>query len=265
MLVDLHIVCYRAILSRQLKIARLVTTASKLADSNTTKGPTPTSASFNIKLRQGLQFFMWFLLKASFCVASLTLNAKKSNGSRGIQTSDYPDPYKTVTARQEFVDLYDLSEVPRIERATPHNAEQPVDCTKLNSDTCSWGCGGCIRSSEIRSCPNQKHWGLSFADGPSSVTKQLLDDLKAAKVNATFFVTGGQSIQFQTQLRDTHAAGHQICILNWSHRALTSMSTEVVVAHLPCGWSMRLQEFDQIALDLPLATLMIAFGQFSWQ
>ena len=144
----------------------------------------------------------------------------------------YPAPYQSVTARADFVALYDLSKVPNTVQATPFNNAGPVECTSRNQNTCSWSCSGCLKSSEFLSCPNKQHWGLTFDDGPSFATTQLLKDLKAAQVNATFFVTGGQSLQFPEQLKNAHAAGHQICIHTWSHRAMTSMTNAVVVTDL---------------------------------
>jgi peptidoglycan/xylan/chitin deacetylase (PgdA/CDA1 family) len=60
-----------------------------------------------------------------------------------------------------------------------------------------------------------KHVALTFDDGPSFETAQVLQTLAEANVTATFFVSGGirshtAGAEKTTWLGDVHAAGHQI-------------------------------------------------------
>ena len=48
---------------------------------------------------------------------------------------------------------------------------------------------------------------------------------------------GSQIVQFPDQLKQAFDQGHQICIHTWAHRALTSMTTAVVVTDLE--WTLR--------------------------
>lgn len=54
--------------------------------------------------------------------------------------------------------------------------------------TCWWTCGGCVRPTDISSCPQKDTWGVSYDDGPSDYTAKLLDFLNDEKLKATFFV-----------------------------------------------------------------------------
>lgn len=54
--------------------------------------------------------------------------------------------------------------------------------------TCWWTCGGCTRPTDISTCPTKNTWGVSYDDGPSDYTPELLDELNNRKLHATFYV-----------------------------------------------------------------------------
>ncbi len=58
---------------------------------------------------------------------------------------------------------------------------------------------------------------LTFDDGPSANTDQILDILERYGVKATFFVVGRTGEADQQRLRDIVAAGHTLGIHSWSH------------------------------------------------
>lgn len=64
---------------------------------------------------------------------------------------------------------------------------------------------------------NQKNCYLTFDDGPSSVTPQILDVLKQYKVKATFFVTGKQAKNNPETLKEIYKNGHSIGNHSYSH------------------------------------------------
>lgn len=69
--------------------------------------------------------------------------------------------------------------------------------------------------------------------GPTASTPKVLALLaQNNNLKGTFFVIGSQVIVYPDNLLATYNAGHQIAIHTWSHRALTTMTTEVVVAEL---------------------------------
>lgn len=69
---------------------------------------------------------------------------------------------------------------------------------------------------------------LTFDDGPSVYTSQLLDILKENKVKATFFVLGkSANVQKKTLLR-TFQEGHQIGNHSWDHKDLKKLSKAAI-------------------------------------
>ncbi|MGC5051237.1 polysaccharide deacetylase family protein [Micromonospora sp. DT48] len=59
---------------------------------------------------------------------------------------------------------------------------------------------------------------LTFDDGPSPAwTPKVLDQLKAAKVKATFCVVGSQVRKHPALLRRIVREGHQLCNHSWNH------------------------------------------------
>lgn len=78
--------------------------------------------------------------------------------------------------------------------------EDPITATSADVDT-----GG------------QKYAYLTFDDGPSTLTPQILDVLKAKGVNATFFVTGQDGDQYADILRRTVDEGNLIALHTYSH------------------------------------------------
>lgn len=67
---------------------------------------------------------------------------------------------------------------------------------------------------------------LTFDDGPSIYTPQLLDMLEAYKIPATFFILGQQAQRYPDTVRRILAEGHEIGSHSWSHPNLRKLSTE---------------------------------------
>ncbi|KAG0258109.1 hypothetical protein BG011_003540 [Mortierella polycephala] len=68
---------------------------------------------------------------------------------------------------------------------------------------------------------------LTFDDGPSNYTNELLDILARKKVKATFFINGqnGNSIMaHKAVIERMHKDGHQIASHTWSHQDLATLS-----------------------------------------
>ncbi|KAJ1332319.1 hypothetical protein BSLG_008624 [Batrachochytrium salamandrivorans] len=85
---------------------------------------------------------------------------------------------------------------------------------------------------DIIACPGAKDWGLTYDDGPSALTPQVLDVLKDLNVKATFFVVGWQVLQFQDILLRAYQEGHQIALHSWSHQNLPSISMDAAIAEV---------------------------------
>ena len=104
---------------------------------------------------------------------------------------------------------------------------------------CWWTCDDahCERTTDITSCPEKGHWGLTYDDGPSPSTPRLLTALQKNNLLATFFVVGSRVVSRPQMLQSTHMLGHQISAHTWAHPSLTTLSNEGVVAEL--GWSRK--------------------------
>ncbi|KAG0149565.1 hypothetical protein CROQUDRAFT_28664, partial [Cronartium quercuum f. sp. fusiforme G11] len=118
---------------------------------------------------------------------------------------------------------------------TTYNAEA---ITKAGADgNCWWTCSGCTRDTDISSCPNKGTWGVTFDDGPSPYTPNILQYLDQHKIKATFFVVGSRAISQPQILQAEYMALHQTCLHTWSHTSLTTLTNEEVVAEF--AWSMK--------------------------
>ncbi|RVX69783.1 hypothetical protein B0A52_06428 [Exophiala mesophila] len=85
----------------------------------------------------------------------------------------------------------------------------------------------------IRTCQVPRLLGLSFDDGPSENTADLLDVLQDYNVRATFFVTGvsggkgaiDQTDQWRELILRMVDEGHQVASHTWSHRNLNNLTS----------------------------------------
>jgi len=100
-----------------------------------------------------------------------------------------------------------------------------------------WTCGGHTRVTDIVACPDKFTWGVSFDDGPSAYTQTLLNYLDEKDISATFFVVGSRVIERPNIVIEEYMKGHEISVHTWSHRPLTSLTNEQVVAEL--GWTRK--------------------------
>ncbi|KAF8845053.1 carbohydrate esterase family 4 protein [Paxillus ammoniavirescens] len=95
-----------------------------------------------------------------------------------------------------------------------------------------WTCGGYTRDTDITACPDKLTWGVSFDDGPGFYSTELLDYLSSKNLTSTFFVVGSRVIERPQVLVEEYMSGHEIAVHTWSHRPLTMLTTEQVVAEL---------------------------------
>jgi peptidoglycan/xylan/chitin deacetylase (PgdA/CDA1 family) len=90
----------------------------------------------------------------------------------------------------------------------------------------------------VTTCPTHGQWGLTYDDGPSWYTPNLLQYLDQQNLKATMFVVGSRAISYPHLLQNEYMAGHQIAVHTWSHHYLTSMTNEQIIAEL--GWSRKI-------------------------
>jgi peptidoglycan/xylan/chitin deacetylase (PgdA/CDA1 family) len=73
---------------------------------------------------------------------------------------------------------------------------------------------------------------LTYDDGPSQYTAQLLDTLKEKGVKATFFITGYGAAQYPEMLERIHEEGHTLAVHTTSHANMTGLSREEMLADI---------------------------------
>ncbi|KAJ6620594.1 hypothetical protein B0H10DRAFT_2020993 [Mycena sp. CBHHK59/15] len=151
----------------------------------------------------------------------------------------WPDMDKPIDATsaqvQEWMKELDGYNIPDLAPTTDGSC---VNDTAAAADAESrgwWTCGGYTRDTDIVACPDKMTWGVSFDDGPSPYTPNLLSYLAEKDIGATFFVVGSRVIEYPDILINEYMAGHEISVHTWSHPHLTSLSNAQIVAEL--GWT----------------------------
>jgi len=78
----------------------------------------------------------------------------------------------------------------------------------------------------------KKTVALTFDDGPSDYTKDILDLLDEHKVSATFFVIGNKALIYKETLMNIVAKGNEIGNHTYSHPWLTHLSVNETILEL---------------------------------
>ncbi|KAG9078174.1 chitin deacetylase [Ceratobasidium sp. 370] len=129
--------------------------------------------------------------------------------------------------------------IPSVAQTSAGGCSDPANAAALANATaqgnCWWTCGGCSRDTDITTCPDKATWGLSFDDGPSPYTPNLLNYLDAAGIKSTFFCVGSRAISRPEILQAEYMGGHQLSVHTWSHPSLTTLTNDQIIAEL--GWT----------------------------
>jgi len=135
----------------------------------------------------------------------------------------------------------DLTKIPKLPVSNGGQISQlSANCnppTVIQPDQGSWTCQKYEAPDDITACPQHETWGLTYDDGPSLGTPNLLAKLSSLGYHATFFVVGSRVVSYPDIVKQEYNAGHEIAIHTWSHPALTSLSNEQVIAELK--WTMK--------------------------
>ncbi|EIN13650.1 glycoside hydrolase/deacetylase, partial [Punctularia strigosozonata HHB-11173 SS5] len=105
-------------------------------------------------------------------------------------------------------------------------------------ERCWWTCSTCTRTTDVTTCPDKFTWGVTYDDGPSVYSTNLLQYLDAHDIKATFFSIGSRALGLPASLQEEYMAGHQIGVHTWSHPQLTTKTNEEIIAEL--GWTKKL-------------------------
>jgi peptidoglycan/xylan/chitin deacetylase (PgdA/CDA1 family) len=141
---------------------------------------------------------------------------------------DY-DEIKTPQ-NQEWLHNIDLSSVPNTPiRAVGSGICPESACDGADNDRCFESCGNAPSPEDIYGCIQDHQWALTFDDGPSNYTSELLDILDKENVKATFCVMGSHVEQYPDILKRAYEAGHQIASHTYSHPHLMSLTNEEII------------------------------------
>jgi peptidoglycan/xylan/chitin deacetylase (PgdA/CDA1 family) len=108
----------------------------------------------------------------------------------------------------------------------PRREPPPVDATH----PFSFGWTGRMIAAGSGSAP--KPITLTFDDGPSQYTEQIISILKANHVPATFFVVGNKVVGRSSIIRDELAWGNRVGNHTWTHPDLTTLTTAQINAQI---------------------------------
>ncbi|GJE87724.1 carbohydrate esterase-like protein [Phanerochaete sordida] len=150
---------------------------------------------------------------------------------------DKPPPTDSPEVQQWIQDVQNSGiQIPNLEPTQPGGCPaNPQFAT--DQSRCWWTCGGCVRDTDITTCPDKFTWGLTYDDGPALYTPNLLEYLDQNNLKSTMFVVGSRVISYPALLQEEYMAGHQICVHTWSHPSLTTLTNEEIIAEF--GWSKK--------------------------
>ncbi|KAG0326911.1 chitin deacetylase [Dissophora globulifera] len=163
-----------------------------------------------------------------------------------MNAADYPIKDRTPDVNhpmvKKWVSEIDWSKVPDIPVAPSlpdvlHFPKCPPD-EEVDRDSCWWSCDGCVQQSDVVTCPNQNDWGLTYDDGPSEATRNMMQHLNARRLSATFFIVGSRVLEYPDILKEQAQQGHHIAMHTWSHAGLTTLTNEQIVAEI--RWSEKI-------------------------
>jgi peptidoglycan/xylan/chitin deacetylase (PgdA/CDA1 family) len=141
-----------------------------------------------------------------------------------------PEQLEIKTPRNEdWLEEVDLSKITGEIRPVGSGICEDAKCDGTDNEKCFESCGNMATEDDIYGCPKEKTWALSFDDGPSNVTAELLDILEEADVKVTFCVMGAHVQRYPDLIKRAYEAGHQIASHTYSHPHLMSLTNEEIV------------------------------------
>ncbi|MGC5222434.1 polysaccharide deacetylase family protein [Micromonospora sp. DT81.3] len=101
---------------------------------------------------------------------------------------------------------------------------------------------------------------LTFDDGPSALTPQLLDTLRDSRAAATFYVLGRSAQSSPDPVRRAAAEGHDIGVHTWDHPHLPELDAAAVARQIGSTRDLLRRLTDQ-----PVATFRPPYGEYNAQ
>ncbi|ORY89539.1 hypothetical protein BCR43DRAFT_480876 [Syncephalastrum racemosum] len=174
-------------------------------------------------------------------------------GPYPLDISTYPKPLQPPPTDhpevQKVVSQLDWSKVPQIQPRTIKVWAVDISGYDAHSDPdCWWSASTCKRPKldylpeDIYTCPNAGDWGLNYDDGPLRIwsfneTQKAWQEphfynflVDHGKQKATLFFIGSNVITFPEAAQRALSDGHTICAHTWSHKQMTTLTNEEIVA-----------------------------------
>jgi len=96
---------------------------------------------------------------------------------------------------------------------------------------CWWTCNGCVRVTDITTCPDKLTWGSPTMTALPIYTPNLLQYFDQHDLHTTFFfVIGSRAISYPSLLQTEYMNQHPNCVHTWSHPYLTTLSNEEIIS-----------------------------------
>lgn len=101
---------------------------------------------------------------------------------------------------------------------------------------CSWTIG-CKSPNDINDAPAGM-MGVSFDDGPTPASPELMNFLKSVNQTVTHFMIGSRILQYPNAFATALQQGGHIAVHTWSHPLMTTLNDTAVVGEL--GWTLQI-------------------------
>lgn len=170
--------------------------------------------------------------------STLSFTGTSKNGKPYPEAGDKPPALDTIP--QAWIDAYNKAKsdgkIPDIKPSTAPGGivEYPAD--QDMTDVCSWTVQKCD-TGDIWLAPPGKV-GLSFDDGPSLGTPDLLNYMDSKKIDATHFVIGSAILYNPETMKLMADAGVHLGVHTFSHSIQTTKTDMEVLGDL--GWTVQL-------------------------
>ncbi|KAL0092643.1 hypothetical protein J3Q64DRAFT_1672714 [Phycomyces blakesleeanus] len=167
-------------------------------------------------------------LPSGLAILALTSLLLLSHGSQVQAQGDSQDIQ--VPRNSQWLSAVDLTKVPNIPvRPVGSGICEDSLCDGTDNDRCFESCGNVASPEDLYGCPSAHHWALTFDDGPSNYTSELLDILDEYRIKATFCVLGSNVKRYPQVLQRIFQSGHQIASHTYSHPHLMSLTNEEII------------------------------------
>ncbi|KAG2225758.1 hypothetical protein INT45_011426 [Circinella minor] len=170
------------------------------------------------------------------------------NSEYTVNPAEWPTIWDIATSNnmntsQEFQDLYnsiDWASAPNIavRKASATGGLDMTGYDTVNDPDCWWSSSQCTKpkhqgcNADIVNCPEPGTWGLTFDDGPNCSHNAFYEFLQQNNQQASMFYIGSNVLNWPYGALRGVKDGHHIAGHTWSHKMMTTLSNQEVLAEL---------------------------------